>query len=218
MFSVKHILRSLVLLSSSHAGDRPYFPDPVSDKFWVIASGRLQKWREVAFLLIPALIYLAASMLGGMNIGIRHILPVYIFLAILIGGAMSVLVKSRRWLFAVVLLLLFQAISVTRTFPAYMGYANEAFGGPRNVWRYLSDSSADWAQQLHAVKRYTDEQTSCWFVYWHWCDRLRLLRNPLQLFHYRSICWHTLMLRLRSMARYSLALSISPDSNLVRLR
>ena len=135
---------------------------------WVIASGRLQKRRELAFLLIPSLIYLAASMIGGMNIGIRHILLVYIFLAILIAGATSVLVKSRRhWLYALLLLLLFQAISVTRTFPNYIGYANEAFGGPKNVWRYVSDSSADWAQQLHAVKRYTDERNihQCWFVY-----------------------------------------------------
>ncbi len=135
---------------------------------WVIASGRLQKRRELAFLLIPALIYLAASMLGGMNIGIRHILPVYIFLAILIAGATSVLINCRRqWLYVVVLLLLFQAISVTRTFPSYIAYANEAFGGPKNVWRYLSDSSADWAQQLHAVKRYTNERNiqRCWFVY-----------------------------------------------------
>ena len=135
---------------------------------WVIASGRLHHGRELAFLLVPPLIYLAASMVGGMNIGIRHILPVYIFLAVLIAGATSVLIKSRRqWLYAVVVLLLFQAISVTRTFPNYMGYANEAFGGPKNVWRYLSDSSADWAQQLHAVKRYTDQRNiqHCWFVY-----------------------------------------------------
>jgi tetratricopeptide (TPR) repeat protein len=56
---------------------------------------------------------------------------------------------------------------VTRTFPSYIAYANEAFGGPKNVWRYLSDSSADWAQQLHAVKRYTNERNiqRCWFVY-----------------------------------------------------
>jgi len=136
--------------------------------FWVIASGRFTKWRELTFLLTPALIYLAVSMLGGMNIGIRHILPVYIFLAILCAGSISILIKSRRyWLYAVLLLLVFQAISVTRTFPNYIGYANEAFGGPKNVWRYLSDSSADWAQQLHAVKRYTDEHNihNCWFVY-----------------------------------------------------
>ncbi len=135
---------------------------------WVIASGRLKNRRELPFLLVPPLIYMAASMFGGMNIGIRHILPVYIFLAILIAGAASVLIKgSRYWFYAVVLLLLFQAVSVTRAFPAYIGYGNEAFGGPKNVWRYLSDSSADWAQQLHAVKRYTDEHNlqRCWFVY-----------------------------------------------------
>ena len=136
---------------------------------WVIASGRLeQKRREVLFLLIPPLIYLAVSMKGGMNIGIRHILPVYIFLAILIAGAVSMLIRnSRRWRYAVLLLLVFQAISVTRAFPNCIGYANEAFGGPKNVWRYVSDSSADWAQQLHAVKQYTDERhiQNCWFVY-----------------------------------------------------
>jgi hypothetical protein len=135
---------------------------------WVIASGRLQKRREVLFLLIPPLIYLAVSMKSGMNIGIRHILPVYIFLVILIAGAVSVLTRnSRRWRYVVVLLLVFQAISVTRAFPNCIGYANEAFGGPKNVWKYVSDSSADWAQQLHAVKRYTDEHymRNCWFVY-----------------------------------------------------
>jgi hypothetical protein len=135
---------------------------------WVIASGHLQKRRELLFLLVPPLIYLAASMKGGMNIGIRHILPVYIFLTILIAGAVSVLIKnSRRWRYAVGVLLVFQAISVTRAFPDCIGYANEAFGGPKNVWRYVSDSSADWAQQLHAVKRYTDQRQieNCWFVY-----------------------------------------------------
>jgi tetratricopeptide (TPR) repeat protein len=135
---------------------------------WVVASGRLRKTHELLFLLVPPLIYLAASMKSGMNIGIRHILPVYIFLAILIAGASSVLIKnSRPWRYAVALLLLFQAISVTRAFPNCIGYANEAFGGPKNVWRYVSDSSADWAQQLHAVKRYTDDHHlhNCWFVY-----------------------------------------------------
>jgi len=135
---------------------------------WAIVSGRLRKHRELLFLLIPPLIYMAASMKGGMNIGIRHVLPLYIFLVIVIAGAVSVLMKSsRRFLYVVVLLLVFQAISVTRTFPNYIGYANEAFGGPKNVWRYLSDSSADWAQQLHAVKRYTDKHNihDCWCVY-----------------------------------------------------
>ena len=151
---------------------------------WVIAGGGLEKTRELLFLLIPPLIYMAASMKGGMNIGIRHILPVYLFLAIVIAGAASVLIKtSRRWTYAVVLLLIFQAISVTRAYPSYIGYANEAFGRPDNVWRFLSDSSADWAQQLHAVKQYNDEHNLPRVLVRllrNWRDRLQLLQHPMQ--------------------------------------
>lgn len=135
---------------------------------WAIASGRVGKSRELWFLLVPPVIYLGMSMQGGMNIGIRHILPVYVFLAVVIAGAVAGLIKrDRRWLYAAVALLVFQAVSVTRAFPDYIGYSNEAFGGPKNTWRYISDSSVDWAQQLHAVKRYTDEHQihNCWFLY-----------------------------------------------------
>jgi len=76
---------------------------------WVIASGRLQKWRELAFSCDSRTDLSGDFDACGMNIGIRHILPVYIFLAILIAGATSVLIKNRRnWLYAVVLLLLFR--------------------------------------------------------------------------------------------------------------
>jgi tetratricopeptide (TPR) repeat protein len=107
-------------------------------------------------------------MAGGMNIGIRHILPVYIFLSVAIAGAIWALIEqNRRWLYATVALLVFQAVSVLHAFPAYMAYANEAFGGPSNVHKYLSDSSADWGQQLKSVKRYLDKNgiNNCWFAY-----------------------------------------------------
>jgi hypothetical protein len=33
-----------------------------------------------------------------MNIGVRHILPIYVFLAMLVGGAVSALVRhQRKW-------------------------------------------------------------------------------------------------------------------------
>jgi tetratricopeptide (TPR) repeat protein len=135
---------------------------------WVIASGRLRARREILYLVIPAAIYMFFAMTGGMNIGVRHVLPIYIFLSVLIAGAAIKLVQqNRRWLYAVVLLLVFQAVSVLHSFPAYVSYANEAFGGPAHVHELLSDSSSDWGQQLKAVKRYTDEHhiTNCWFAY-----------------------------------------------------
>jgi hypothetical protein len=135
---------------------------------WVIASGRLRAWREILFLTIPPAVYFAVAMGSGMNIGVRHILPVYIFLAVLIAGASAKLIaENRRWVYAVVALLLFQAVSVARTFPAYLAYANELWGGSSQTHNYLSDSNADWGQQLKSTKRYLDRHgiKDCWFIY-----------------------------------------------------
>jgi len=48
-----------------------------------------------------------------------------------------------------------------------MAYANELWGGPANIHKYLTDSTTDWGQQLKAVKRYIDERgiKQCWFAY-----------------------------------------------------
>jgi tetratricopeptide (TPR) repeat protein len=54
-----------------------------------------------------------------------------------------------------------------RTFPTYIAYANELWGGPSNTHKYLTDSNVDWAQQLKATKQYLDQRGAkdCWFVY-----------------------------------------------------
>jgi hypothetical protein len=119
-------------------------------------------------MTIPAALYLTLAIGGGMNIGVRHVLPVYVFLTAAVAGAAWALIqRNRRWLYVVVALLVFQAASVLHSFPAYIAYANEAFGGPANVHRYLSDSNSDWGQQLKAVKRYVDERgiRDCWIAY-----------------------------------------------------
>ncbi len=103
-----------------------------------------------------------------MNIGMRHILPVYPFLYVLIpGGAFVLLSMNRRWVYAIVALVLWQAFEAARVFPAYMAYGNELWGGPSGVHRYLSDSNVDWGQQLIATKKYLDEHRikNCWLIY-----------------------------------------------------
>src|SRR5260370_15665075 len=135
---------------------------------WTIASGKVRGWREILFLTIPPAVHFTVAMASGMNIGVRHILPIYIFLAVLIGGAAWKLIEqNRRLIYAVVVLLLFQAISVTRAYPAYLAYAHELWGGASPTYKYLTDSNVDWAQQLKATKRYLDKRgvKDCWFVY-----------------------------------------------------
>jgi tetratricopeptide (TPR) repeat protein len=48
-----------------------------------------------------------------------------------------------------------------------MAYANEAWGGPKNVHNLLSDANVDWAQQLYQVKDWQDRHPGeeCWFAY-----------------------------------------------------
>ena len=135
---------------------------------FVIATRRLNRRREILFLIIPVLFYLIVAMTVGMNIGVRHILVVYVFLYVLIGGAMWVLIqKSRKWTYAVAILILVHAVSSVMAFPNYIPYGNELWGGPSQTYKYLTDSNADWGQQLKSVKQYLDERgvKDCWFVY-----------------------------------------------------
>jgi len=50
-------------------------------------------------------------------------------------------------------LLVWNVVSSARTFPVYLAYSNELWGGPSQTYRYLSDSNADWGQQLKATKK-----------------------------------------------------------------
>jgi 4-amino-4-deoxy-L-arabinose transferase-like glycosyltransferase len=136
---------------------------------YAIATRKLRGWREILFLALPPALYLAVSMTSKLNIGVRHILLIFIFLLVLAGGAAwSLICNDRRWTWPIAGLLLFHVVSSLRAFPtSYMAYANELWGGPANIHKYLTDSTTDWGQQLKAVKRYVDEHgiQQCWFAY-----------------------------------------------------
>jgi hypothetical protein len=124
--------------------------------------------REMVFLLVPVVVYFAISMSSDMDIGMRHLLPVYPFLYVLVGAAAMVLLdRDVRWGWVLGVLVCWQVVTSVRVSPAYMAYGNEAWGGPAKVDRYLGDANTDWGQQLKAVKRYLDERhiTDCWFAY-----------------------------------------------------
>lgn len=127
-----------------------------------------ERRREILWMLIPATVFLAASMTSNLNIGVRHILPVYPFLCVLAAaGAWALAKKHRAWGIAVSGLVLIHAASSLRAFPNYLSYSNELWGGPSKTYRVLTDSNVDWGQGLPAVKRYleTHAATPCWFAY-----------------------------------------------------
>jgi hypothetical protein len=140
----------------------------VAAAFFAVFSRRLRKGREVAFILIPAAFYLFVAIMAGMDIGARHILPVDTFMFILAAGGITALAAgSRRWAYLGAGLMLAHIVSALCVFPNYIAYANEAWGGPKNVHRFFSDANTDWAQQLYQVKAWQDRHPAeeCWFAY-----------------------------------------------------
>ncbi|MFZ1083502.1 MAG: glycosyltransferase family 39 protein [Terracidiphilus sp.] len=135
---------------------------------FAIASRRLRKDREVIYLLLPGAVYLAVSMLSGLNIGARHILPLYAIATILAGAGITALAaRSRRWAIIGAALVAVHIASALTVFPNDMAYANEAWGGSTNTYKLLSDSNEDWGQQLYQVKEWQDRHPGeeCWFAY-----------------------------------------------------
>ncbi|TWF83365.1 hypothetical protein FHX78_11290 [Streptomyces capillispiralis] len=62
----------------------------------------------------------------------------------------------------------FVAVSSLRTYPHYLPYSNEAFGGPSKTRLRLHDSNVDWGQDLGLLadrlrERYRGERV--WLVY-----------------------------------------------------
>jgi len=133
-----------------------------------VAVGRWRPTRELLFLTLPIVVYLTVAMRSDMNIGMRHLLPIYGFLYVMTAGAAALLAaRDRRWVGAIAVLLVWQIATTVHAAPGYMAYANEAWGGPSETHRYLSDANTDWGQQLKAAKRYLDARgiKHCWFAY-----------------------------------------------------
>jgi hypothetical protein len=124
--------------------------------------------REFLFLVIPPAIYLAVAMSSGINYGVRHLLPIYPFLIILVSlAAWNLGERHRAFAALVAVLVVCHAASSVRAFPNYIPYANELWGGPAKTHEILADSNVDWGQALTAMKKYIDQRhiQNCWFAY-----------------------------------------------------
>jgi hypothetical protein len=111
---------------------------------------------------IFAAFYFLISVAGNLNLGIRHILPVYVPLFVLVSLATVKRVRGMdlKWRKVAVpglaVLMIWYAASTFMAHPSYLSYFNELIGGPKNADKYFSDSSVDWGQDLKRLKTYVD--------------------------------------------------------------
>ena len=100
-------------------------------------------------------IYSAVAVSSNINIGHRHILPVYPALFVFAGGAARWFTHRRMVVrtVPVAVLAVFMAESLA-IWPHYLAFFNGAAGGPKQGYRRLVDSSLDWGQDLPGLKRW----------------------------------------------------------------
>lgn len=105
-------------------------------------------------LILPIVIFGALSIIGHVDIGLRHILPVYPFLYALAGVGLS----RMRWRFrsaVIAAVLATVAIESLAAFPYYTAFFNALAGGSKNGPKYLVDSNIDWGQDLKRLGQFS---------------------------------------------------------------
>jgi len=106
------------------------------------------------FLLLPVAIILGSAVTSRLNIGIRHILPIYPFLFVFVSQI--VLINWHAVTKYVVLsgLAVWYIIASLAIAPHYVAYFNELIGGPSRGHHYLLDSNIDVGQDLKSLAAY----------------------------------------------------------------
>jgi hypothetical protein len=117
--------------------------------------GAVQMW-TVACIGVPMAVYLESALSSGINIGIRHMLPMYPLAFIVISTALTALI--RRWgargYAAVALLLVGLAVESLTAYPNFIAFFNTPSGGSRGGIHLLGDSNLDWGQDLKLLARW----------------------------------------------------------------
>ncbi len=119
---------------------------------------RQRSLQDVAFVALPIMVFLVPAMASTMNIGLRHILPIYPFVLVLAGAAVKELIHRSRKGGGVVLgiLMALALLEFGSVYPHNLTFFNRFIGGPRNGIKYLVDSNLDWGQDLKPLKRWME--------------------------------------------------------------
>jgi hypothetical protein len=112
--------------------------------------------RELLLMSIFPLVYFLFAIFTRIDIGIRHVLPLYPFL-LLYAAAVWEWTRGLRWAKVLLgVLLIAQAADVARYAPDYLSYFT-VFVKPVRTWELLSDSNTDWGQGVFALRKYQAE-------------------------------------------------------------
>lgn len=123
--------------------------DPTNSDLW------MNIWLA-AVIIVPVFIYMWVSIRSNLNIGFRHVIPIYPLIYVGVAAALAAVV---RWRFrvgvgagaALAAVLLIESIAIS---PDYLTFFNILAGGQRGGLEHLGDSNLDWGQDLPSLAEY----------------------------------------------------------------
>jgi len=127
--------------------------------FVIVQRRGRDRLEDGIFVLLPIALYFGWAMTVRLNIGLRHLLPIYPFVILLAAVATRELttVGGRTGRIAVGLLAAFWLFEFGRVYPHNLAFFNQLVGGPAHGAAFLVDSNLDWGQDLKTLKRWMDQ-------------------------------------------------------------
>jgi hypothetical protein len=132
--------------------------------FWKNIAYNSLNWLRSHFVEFSMLTFMAVywtfSIVSPLNIGVRHLLPVFPFTILLVSEVINIwlkppLLRVKYLIFGV--LILWQVMTVIKVYPSFLAYFNELAGGPDGGYRYTVDSNLDWGQDLKRLKKWLED-------------------------------------------------------------
>lgn len=174
------LVRSAFLLGDrSVIGFRSYFPIAMLVKtptMALLAAGGLAAWAilrarrrdgaarrrgwALACLAIPAGFYALSAVTTNLNLGLRHVLPLYPFIYVACG-VMAAALLARLGRGAAVIAIVAGALHAAeslRAWPDYLPFFNTLARTWRDPLDILADSNLDWGQDLRQLGRFMESR------------------------------------------------------------
>lgn len=137
------------------------------------------RWTKEHFIesmmIVWLIIYWTVSIRGSLNIGVRHLLPVYPFTIILTAGLLAGFLKknAKPKLLIIAGLLGWYVFETVHIHPFYLTYFNQVAGGPSGGHRLVVDSNLDWGQDLKRLAHWVEDNNvkNIHLDYFGWADQ-----------------------------------------------
>jgi len=127
---------------------------------------------DIFTMVVFLAIYWAASLIGSLNIGLRHILPTFAFTYLLVVIGLKNLANrinnsrtQKTFKLTLGILLGWFILSALAIFPYYLAYYNELAGGPDNGYKIAVDSNLDWGQDLKRLNKWILDINDCYATF-----------------------------------------------------